>query len=105
MSRVLLLIELKGGNDGLNTLVPYADARYREADAARLAAAPAKPAKKATSPPAKRPAKVVKQTIQPADAHLEPGSLVLNPAEVAALDHLLATHPATRQVFNPRSRR
>ena len=23
--RVLLLVELKGGNDGLNTLIPYAD--------------------------------------------------------------------------------
>jgi len=30
MARVLLLVELKGGNDGLNTVVPYADARYRE---------------------------------------------------------------------------
>ena len=30
MGRILLLVELKGGNDGLNTLVPYADARYRE---------------------------------------------------------------------------
>src|SRR5215467_10749815 len=30
MSRVLLLVELKGGNDGLNTLVPYADAHYHE---------------------------------------------------------------------------
>ena len=30
MDRILLLVELKGGNDGLNTLVPYADARYRE---------------------------------------------------------------------------
>lgn len=29
--RVLLLVELKGGNDGLNTLVPFADRRYREA--------------------------------------------------------------------------
>lgn len=28
--RVLLLVELKGGNDGMNTLVPYADAKYRE---------------------------------------------------------------------------
>ena len=28
--RVLLLVELKGGNDGMNTLVPYADAAYRE---------------------------------------------------------------------------
>ena len=27
--RVLLLVELKGGNDGLNTLVPYADPAYR----------------------------------------------------------------------------
>lgn len=30
MSRILLLVELKGGNDGLNTVIPYADARYRE---------------------------------------------------------------------------
>lgn len=30
MSRILLLVELKGGNDGLNTVVPYADAKYRE---------------------------------------------------------------------------
>ena len=28
--RVLLLVELKGGNDGMNTLVPYADTKYRE---------------------------------------------------------------------------
>lgn len=26
--RVLLLVELKGGNDGLNTVIPYADQRY-----------------------------------------------------------------------------
>ena len=26
--RVLVLLELKGGNDGLNTVVPYADAEY-----------------------------------------------------------------------------
>ena len=31
MARTLLLVELKGGNDGLNTLIPYADPRYREA--------------------------------------------------------------------------
>ncbi|WP_421999164.1 DUF1501 domain-containing protein [Reyranella sp.] len=30
MGRILLLVELKGGNDGLNTIVPYADPRYRE---------------------------------------------------------------------------
>ncbi len=28
--RLLVLVELKGGNDGLNTVVPYADARYQE---------------------------------------------------------------------------
>jgi uncharacterized protein (DUF1501 family) len=28
--RVLLLVQLKGGNDGMNTLIPYADPRYRE---------------------------------------------------------------------------
>jgi uncharacterized protein (DUF1501 family) len=27
--RLLVLVELKGGNDGLNTVVPYADPRYR----------------------------------------------------------------------------
>jgi uncharacterized protein (DUF1501 family) len=30
MSRILLLVELKGGNDGLNTVIPYADPRYHE---------------------------------------------------------------------------
>jgi len=30
MGRILLLVELKGGNDGLNTLVPYAEPKYRE---------------------------------------------------------------------------
>ncbi len=28
--RLVILVELKGGNDGLNTVVPYADARYYE---------------------------------------------------------------------------
>jgi len=28
--RILLLVELKGGNDGMNTLVPYADPLYRQ---------------------------------------------------------------------------
>ena len=28
--RLLVLVELKGGNDGRNTVVPYADARYHE---------------------------------------------------------------------------
>jgi uncharacterized protein (DUF1501 family) len=27
--KLLILVELKGGNDGLNTVIPYADARYR----------------------------------------------------------------------------
>ena len=27
-NRVLVLVELQGGNDGLNTVVPYADSRY-----------------------------------------------------------------------------
>src|SRR5262252_1849841 len=30
MSRILLLVELKGGNDGLNTVVPYADPHYQQ---------------------------------------------------------------------------
>ena len=30
MARILLLVELKGGNDGLNTVVPYADPQYRQ---------------------------------------------------------------------------
>ena len=27
-SNLLILVELKGGNDGLNTVVPYADSEY-----------------------------------------------------------------------------
>lgn len=30
MTRILILVELKGGNDGLNTLVPFGDGKYRE---------------------------------------------------------------------------
>src|SRR5829696_8345323 len=30
MRRILLLVELKGGNDGLNTVIPYADPRYHQ---------------------------------------------------------------------------
>jgi uncharacterized protein (DUF1501 family) len=30
MSKVLLLLELRGGNDGLNTVVPFADRKYYE---------------------------------------------------------------------------
>lgn len=29
MSGILLLVELKGGNDGLNTVIPYANPLYR----------------------------------------------------------------------------
>ena len=31
MTRILLLVELKGGNDGLNTVIPYADDAYHRA--------------------------------------------------------------------------
>jgi uncharacterized protein (DUF1501 family) len=30
MARILLLVELKGGNDGLNTVIPFADPLYRD---------------------------------------------------------------------------
>jgi len=30
MSRILLLVELKGGNDGLNTVIPYAEPHYHK---------------------------------------------------------------------------
>lgn len=30
MGRILLLVELKGGNDGLNTVIPYADPAYHQ---------------------------------------------------------------------------
>lgn len=30
MTRILLLVELKGGNDGLNTVIPYADPHYHQ---------------------------------------------------------------------------
>jgi uncharacterized protein (DUF1501 family) len=29
-SRTLILVELSGGNDGLNTVIPYGDPLYRE---------------------------------------------------------------------------
>jgi uncharacterized protein (DUF1501 family) len=31
LDRIMVLVELRGGNDGLNTLVPYADAAYQPA--------------------------------------------------------------------------
>src|SRR5713226_1099949 len=29
-SKTLVIIQLAGGNDGLNTVIPYADSRYRQ---------------------------------------------------------------------------
>ena len=53
MSRILLLVELKGGNDGLNTVVPYADAEVPRAAPGDRRGARAHPAARRAGRPAR----------------------------------------------------